>query len=160
MFLINGWRKTAGGVLLAASVMTGGEVTAQEQGVVDRTIYALDAAGYEIEGVWDTLLGRVRIEARRPDGALRELVIDPRTGAVLRDAILPDRSGSFLSELFQQSRSDPSVLSVGGTGGSSQQRSTGNSGPGAQSDSAVSTVTQGTGSVVDSVTDSVGGLLD
>ena len=40
-----------------------------------------------------TLLGRVRIVARRGDG-VREIVLNPRTGEVLRDTWVPSASGA------------------------------------------------------------------
>ncbi|MEM9196965.1 MAG: hypothetical protein AAGD12_03840 [Pseudomonadota bacterium] len=77
----------------------------------------LEEQGYEIVEVERTWLGRVQIEATR-DGNRRELIINPRTGEVLRDLVQPgdgtsDEDGRDFSP-FQPGRdpedfADPSI---------------------------------------------------
>lgn len=57
----------------------------------------LKGQGYEIDTIERTLLGRVRIVARGPDGA-REVIVNPRTGEILRDmSTASDDSDSSVS---------------------------------------------------------------
>ncbi len=58
----------------------------------------LATEGYEIESVARTLLGRVRILARSTDGE-REIILNPRTGEILRDVWL-SRGNSGQSTLL------------------------------------------------------------
>ena len=68
----------------------------------------LTRQGYEIESVARTLLGRVRILARNADGE-REIILNPRTGEILRDLwISGGRSGqsSILNDDDDDDRDD------------------------------------------------------
>lgn len=62
----------------AASARTNGEV------VIDRIRAQLRSQGYTRISLERTLLGRVRILAIGP-GSRREIIVDPRTGEILRD---------------------------------------------------------------------------
>ncbi|MCC6303792.1 MAG: hypothetical protein IT545_01200, partial [Rhodobacteraceae bacterium] len=55
---------------------------------VDRVIAHLEAEGYRIVSVGRTLLGRTRILAEN-GSLLREIVLNPRSGEVLRDYAAP-----------------------------------------------------------------------
>jgi hypothetical protein len=55
---------------------------------VDDVVNALSAQGYSDIDVTQTLLGRARIVATNEEGT-RELVVNPRTGEVLRDVWTP-----------------------------------------------------------------------
>lgn len=55
----------------------------------DATVAFLEAQGYEIVLVERTWLGRVRIEAAR-SGYRREVIVNPRTGEILRDLVEPE----------------------------------------------------------------------
>lgn len=58
-----------------------------EQQLIER----LRASGYTTIEARRTFLGRIRIEAAHPDGTEREIVLNPRTGEILRDYMeIPD----------------------------------------------------------------------
>lgn len=69
--------------MIGALVM-GGPAMAQDDRVTRSILRQLERQGFEVVEIRQTLLGRVRIVARRED-VLRELVFDPRNGAILRD---------------------------------------------------------------------------
>ena len=89
--------------LAAASAL--GASPAFAQGVVDEIVRQLRRQGFKSVMSDRTLLGRVRIVAERKDGR-REIIVNPRTGEILRDLwtsfgngagraeIVRDRSGS------------------------------------------------------------------
>lgn len=68
--------------LLVAATMAAGPARALD--VVDAIVAELRSAGYAEIDVGRTLLGRTRIEASG-GGAHREIILDPRTGEILRD---------------------------------------------------------------------------
>lgn len=88
--------------LVAGAAMAG---PALAQGVVDDVVAQLRRQGFRSIVTERTLLGRIRIIATRSDGS-REIIINPRTGEILRDfwtarsggkgkvEIIEDRSGS------------------------------------------------------------------
>lgn len=61
---------------------------AQAQDFVASVVAQLRAQGFRSVVQERTLLGRVRITATRKDGK-REIIINPRTGEILRDLWLP-----------------------------------------------------------------------
>ena len=67
---------------LAAAVLTAGG--AQAQTVVDSIVRQLERQGYREVAVSRTLLGRAIIVGRRGSRS-REIVVNPRTGEILRD---------------------------------------------------------------------------
>lgn len=71
-----------GATLLASA----GPVAARTNGevVIDRIRAQLRSQGYTRISLERTLLGRVRILATGP-GSRREIIVDPRTGEILRD---------------------------------------------------------------------------
>jgi len=69
--------------MIGALVM-GGPAMAQDDRVTRSILRQLERQGFEVVEIRHTLLGRVRIVARR-EGIMRELVFDPRNGAILRD---------------------------------------------------------------------------
>lgn len=72
-------------VSVAAALMSTTAI-AQQQGdpVIDGIVSELAAEGYARIEVRRTLLGRVRIAARG-NGYEREIILNPRTGEILRD---------------------------------------------------------------------------
>jgi hypothetical protein len=81
-------------VLLAALMASLAAVgTAAADGFADTIVRQLRAQGYSDVSVSDTWLGRTRIVARSGN-AEREIVLDPRTGEILRDIYLGGGSGS------------------------------------------------------------------
>jgi hypothetical protein len=85
----------------------------------------LEKQGFEIEAVGRTWLGRVRILARDSRGE-REIVLNPRTGEILRDVWLTgDRSGhggdagSVEDDPKEEHDDDHSGSGGGGSGGNS-----------------------------------------
>lgn len=95
--------------VLALAFAAGG---ARANGVVDAIIGDLRAQGYAQIDISRTLLGRTRIEAESTSYH-REIIIDPRTGEILRDywEILTDASGQPVTT------NPPSVVSGGGLPG-------------------------------------------
>ena len=89
--------------LLAAAVASG---PARAQDFVASVVAQLRKQGFQSIIEERTLLGRVRLSAKRKDG-LREIIINPRNGEILRDLwtpssrtagdikIIEDRSGSM-----------------------------------------------------------------
>lgn len=73
-------------IALAIGLAVQGQI-AQAQDFQAALVAQLRNSGYEIIEVSTTLLGRFRIIAQGPEG-WREIVINPRTGEVLRDALL------------------------------------------------------------------------
>ncbi|MES2145971.1 MAG: hypothetical protein V4516_16855 [Pseudomonadota bacterium] len=68
--------------LVAGATLAGGPALAQDYASeVERRLVR---QGYRIEAVGRTLLGRVRILARNSEGE-REIILNPRTGEILRD---------------------------------------------------------------------------
>ena len=65
-------------------VLAAGAAPAQDRDLLARLVFALRAEGYDQIRTGRTLLKRIRIVAGRA-GERREIVIDPRTGEVLRD---------------------------------------------------------------------------
>lgn len=75
--------------LLAAATLAG---PALAQGYVDSVVAQLRKLGFRSIVQERTLLGRVRITAKRKDGT-REIIINPRTGEILRDLWIPVKGG-------------------------------------------------------------------
>ncbi|MEJ6393810.1 hypothetical protein V8J82_11120 [Gymnodinialimonas sp. 2305UL16-5] len=72
-------------LLTGLSMFVAGPVVAQTaQQITDRISAQIRGQGFEITRMQRTLLGRVRITARR-GSQVREVVFDPRNGAILRD---------------------------------------------------------------------------
>ena len=65
-------------------ILAAGAAPAQDRDLLARLVFALRAEGYDQIRTERTLLKRIRIVAGRA-GERREIVIDPRTGEVLRD---------------------------------------------------------------------------
>jgi hypothetical protein len=72
-----------------------------------------------------TLLGRIRIVARRGDG-VREIVLNPRTGEVLRDTWVPGPGGrttrTVISDVADDDRDDQDTGGNSGPGGRDDDR--------------------------------------
>jgi hypothetical protein len=67
-----------------AALLAAGPAIAQDDAATRSVVRQLEAQGFDIVSVRQTLLGRVRILSRR--GSLqREIVLDPRNGVILRD---------------------------------------------------------------------------
>ncbi len=78
---------------LIAGLCIGQPAHAQEDRVSRGVVVQLEQQGFEVLEASRTLLGRVRIVADRA-GLRRELVIDPRNGAILRDFVSGQRGGA------------------------------------------------------------------
>jgi hypothetical protein len=66
------------------------------QGFADQIVAQLRAQGFDNISVSNTWLGRTRITAQSADGS-REIIIDPRTGEILRDLWQGKGSGNIIS---------------------------------------------------------------
>lgn len=71
---------------LAAGIALAAPAFAEE--VVDSIVRQLKTLGFKDIAQERTLLGRVRITAARKDG-LREIIVNPKTGEILRDLWTP-----------------------------------------------------------------------
>lgn len=78
-------RLCAGGLAGASSVLAAGAALAD--GYEHAVVSQLRKQGYRKIHVERTLLGRVRISAAR-GGRSREIILNPRTGEILRDVLL------------------------------------------------------------------------
>ncbi|MEM7724535.1 MAG: hypothetical protein AAF376_19520 [Pseudomonadota bacterium] len=76
-------------VLTLALLLAAVPARAQIPPVAETVIGQLRAQGYEQIEITRTFLGRLRIEAQGPDGT-REIVLNPRTGLILRDTLYFD----------------------------------------------------------------------
>lgn len=75
---------------LAAGVALGSPAMAE--GVADSIVRQLKRLGFRTVSQERTLLGRVRIVAKRKDGQ-REIIVNPKTGEILRDLWIPVAEG-------------------------------------------------------------------
>jgi hypothetical protein len=75
----------------AAAFLSGGPALAQQDRATRSVVRQLERQGFEVTAVRRTLLGRIRVLSRRGD-LFREIVFDPRNGAILRDYTV-DRGG-------------------------------------------------------------------
>jgi hypothetical protein len=96
--------------LVAAGALAG---PALAESVVDSVVSQLRDLGFQSVTQERTLLGRVRIVARREDGQ-REIIINPRTGEILRDLWTPAKGGSATSRIIKESAGSGNT---GGSGG-------------------------------------------
>lgn len=78
-------------LFLGFAALAAGPAWAQGDPVARSVVAQLERQGFTVLEVRETLLGRLRIVAQRSDLS-RELVIDPRNGAILRDFV--DRDGA------------------------------------------------------------------
>ena len=78
-------RQCAGGVLGAVFTASAARADSFQSSVVAQ----LRGQGYREINVETTMLGRVRIVAAR-GGASREIILNPRTGEILRDVVLAE----------------------------------------------------------------------
>lgn len=77
--------------ILALAIAWGGQVRAEEP--VERILNDLKRLGYQNVSVESTLLRRTRILAQS-DEALREIIVNPNTGEILRDLWTPIKKAS------------------------------------------------------------------
>lgn len=106
-------------VMVGAAAIATPALADHEDDIIER----LTEEGYDRIDVTRTLLGRVRIVAFK--GRLqRELVLNPRTGEILRDIVTTRDDGSSTSTFAQGSKSG----SAGSSGSSSGSGSLGSSG--------------------------------
>lgn len=110
-------------IVLAGLVALAGPVRAA--GPVDRVLDDLNRLGYGNVTVERTLLGRTRILASN-DKADREIIIDPRTGEILRDLWTPKVADASADRLVDPG--DGKGTSKGSGGSSSGSGSSGGSG--------------------------------
>ena len=85
------------------------------EGVVDSIIRQLRRQGFRSVVEERTLLGRVRIYAERKDGS-REIIVNPRTGEILRDLWLPIAGGDGHVEIIRGGSGSGSNSGPGGGG--------------------------------------------
>lgn len=116
-------------LLIAALVGLALSGAAVAQSFEDRVVRQLHDLGYTGITVSRTLLGRSRIKGISDEGR-REIILDPRTGVILRDYLYVRRSGESslsLPELF-------GVGGDGGNGGGNSGKGSANSGSGSDDD--------------------------
>lgn len=79
---------TAAQIVLAVSLVVAVPGVAVAQAVTETEVIAdLQEDGFRVVNTGTTLLGRVRITAKGPEGT-REVVLNPRNGKVLRDVMI------------------------------------------------------------------------
>lgn len=115
--------------LLAASLFAPGPASAES--LQDRVVGELQAQGFDVVEGRSTLLGRYRIVAEAP-GLRREIVLNLRTGEVLRDLVQhvskgddparPDVSGTQGADGKADGTADDSPADRGATEDSGQGR--------------------------------------
>ncbi len=71
-------------LLAGLATMASGPAWAQQESIIDNVLAQIRQQGFEIIEVRRTLLGRIRVLARRGNQT-REVVFDPRNGVILRD---------------------------------------------------------------------------
>lgn len=116
------------GLVLAVFAACAGQAHAEDQSarIADR----LRSQGFADVSVSRTLLGRTRIVADGKPGH-REIVLDPRTGEVLRDLFLESgRNGAQASDSGKDGSSGNSGSGSGSSGSGSGDSGSGNSGSG------------------------------
>ncbi len=107
-------------VILTACLLSGQAVASPNQ---ERIVAQLAEQGFTRIEVTRTLLGRTRILAIN-EGFLREIVLNPRTGVILRD---------FWRELDGNDGPDSSILDPGNSGSGSSNSGSGSSNSGSGS---------------------------
>lgn len=80
---------------------------AADWGAAEAIIQRLISQGYNQIRVDRTWLGRIQIEARGTDGE-REVIVNPRTGEILRDYLYRDEDDDKGSDGAQNQRDDDS----------------------------------------------------
>lgn len=86
-------------------------------GYADAVVAQLQKQGYDRIKTEETWLGRVRIVAER-EGGSREIILNPRTGEILRDLWLLTNGQAGRSLLIGTGEDDDSDSSGSGKGGS------------------------------------------
>lgn len=89
--------------------------TAQAASYEDQVIAQLRAQGYDQINAERTLLGRVKISAQM-NGGRREIVLNPRTGEVLRDVWFPGADAASVSNIIRDTSGEQGSGSGGGSG--------------------------------------------
>jgi hypothetical protein len=85
--------------LIGSAIGLATATSAAAQGFVDSIIAQLREQGFQTVLQERTLLGRVRITASR-GGGKREIIVNPRTGEILRDLWTPGAGGSPTIEII------------------------------------------------------------
>ena len=98
----------------ASVVMTSGAALAAS--FSEDVVAQLIELGFSDITAETTLLGRIRIVARRGDG-VREIVLNPRTGEVLRDIWLPSAGGTGSRRTVISDVADDDSVAGGTSGG-------------------------------------------
>jgi len=115
-----------GSAAAAALALAGGQAMAS--GYAEDVIAQLTKQGYGAIEVETTWLGRVHITARR-DGGMRDIVLNPRTGEILRDTFT-DASGAAAPKVIIDDVDDNSGSGTDDTGGDDNSGSGSGSGGG------------------------------
>lgn len=89
---------------------------------VDVLISQLTAQGFTIISVTRTWLGRVRIVASNGHFR-REIIVNPRTGEILRDVWINIQNGQFGSGFYNPDDEDDNYSRSGGKGGGNDDES-------------------------------------
>jgi hypothetical protein len=103
-------------LFLAASGLAS-PVAARSASYADDVVAQLTRQGFAVLTTESTWLGRVRITAQR-NGGLREIVLNPRTGEILRDIWTPAGGGKGQGPIVDDVRGSGSNSGSGSDGGS------------------------------------------
>lgn len=99
----------------AAVVVVATPALAQGQGFADVFVEQLKGQGFARIEISRTWLGRLRIEAQN-DRFRREIILNPRTGEVLRDLWVNLSSGQVGSGLYNPDDEEDNLSRSGGSG--------------------------------------------
>lgn len=91
-------------ILFALAAGMAGEA-AFAKDFVDDVVDQLEKQGFTGISIQRTLLGRIRITGRRPGGQ-REIILNPKTGEILRDLWQDSNGQSGASSLIEKDRDD------------------------------------------------------
>lgn len=143
---------------------------AMAQGYADDVVQQLKVQGYADISVETTFLGRVRIVAAA-DGGHREIILNPRTGEILRDlwivaggaapkVTIVDHSGSGSGSGSGSDGDNSGSGGDGGSGGGDDNGGSGNDGGGDDNSGSGDGDSSGSGSGSDDKNDDSGGDRD
>ena len=101
---------------MASAIWAGSAGLAEAASYAEDLVTQLASLGFSDIKVQTTLLGRIKIEAARGDGR-REIVLNPRTGEILRDVWYPAIEGSTVRRVLNDVTDDDGKGDDSGRGG-------------------------------------------
>jgi hypothetical protein len=121
---------------LSAATLVSSAAAAFAVSYAEDVVNQLARLGFSDITVQTTLLGRIKILATRSDG-MREIVLNPRTGEILRDVWFASGGGNVrrvLDDVSDDDNDDDGDDNSGSGGGDDDKNDDDNSGPGGGGD--------------------------